>query len=74
MKKVVYSCLFSNGSRQVDQPHINNKLLDFDYIMFTNVPDNIINTGWSPIYMEILNNHPIYTAKYYKWAGSMVAG
>jgi len=69
MRKVVYSCLFSNGTKQIDQPYVSesDKLKDFDYVMFTNVPDNVKNTGWSAIYMEILNNHPIYTAKYYKW-------
>lgn len=70
MRKVVYTCLFSNGSYKPDDPFIDsqNKIPNFDYIIFTNIPDQIKNSGWEPICMELLNNHPIYTAKYYKWA------
>jgi hypothetical protein len=67
MKKVVYTCLFSNGSTKPDTPFVKDKLPEFDYIIFTNIPDNCKNSGWSPIQRELLNNHPIYTAKYYKW-------
>lgn len=67
MKKVVYSCLFSNNKKKLDIPNVTNKLEGFDYVIFTNVPKNIINTGWTPIYKELIDDHPIYTAKYYKW-------
>ncbi|QKF94181.1 nucleotide-diphospho-sugar transferase [Fadolivirus algeromassiliense] len=69
MKKVVYSCLFVNGPKKRDQPSINNKLEGWDYIMFTNIPDKLINTGWTPIQKPLVNNHPIYSAKHYKWCG-----
>ena len=67
MKKVVYSCLFSNNKKRLDQPNITTKLEGFDYVMFTNVPDYITNTDWIPIYKDLIDDDPIYTAKYYKW-------
>lgn len=69
MRKVVYTCLFSDGNRQSDDPCVKeeDKLEGFDYIIFTNIPDNIKNSGWIPFERELLNNHPVYTAKYYKW-------
>ncbi len=69
MKFVVYSCLFSNNTKLMDKPKItdDNKLKDFDYVMFTNIPNNVKNTGWTPIYKDLKDNHGIYTAKYYKW-------
>lgn len=69
MKKVVYSCLFWNGKRKLDEPFIQpeDKLEGYDYMMFTNVPDKLTNTGWMPINKPLINDHPIYTAKYYKW-------
>ncbi len=69
MKSVVFSCLFSNNTRQMDKPKVinNNKIVGYDYIMFTNIPNNVEDTGWTPIYKELINGHEIYTAKYYKW-------
>lgn len=69
MKKVVYSCLFSDGKRKVDDPYIKecDKLEGWDYIMFTNIPDKVINTGWKPIFKPIINNSAVYSAKCYKW-------
>ncbi|ARF11461.1 hypothetical protein Klosneuvirus_1_318 [Klosneuvirus KNV1] len=69
MKKVVYSCLFSDGKRKIDEPYIKeeDKLVGWDYIMFTNIPDKIINTGWTPISKPIVHNSAVYSAKCYKW-------
>jgi hypothetical protein len=69
MKKVVYSCLFYDGKRIVDKPHIDedNKLEDWDYVIFTNIPDELKDSGWTPMYKKLIKNHPIYTAKCYKW-------
>ena len=69
MKKVVYSCLFSNSDRVRDDPCTDNnvKLNGFDYIMFTNIPEHVTNSIWTPIYKDLIDDHPIYTAKHYKW-------
>jgi len=69
MKKVVYSCLFSDGKRTLDIPCIKDtvRLNEWDYVMFTNVPDHLKDSGWVPIYKELIQDHPIYTAKHYKW-------
>lgn len=69
MKKVVYTCLFSNGPKRHDEPLIKdeNKLDGYDYVIFTNIPDKIANSGWTPIYKDLINDHAIYTSKYYKW-------
>ena len=69
MKKVVYSCLFSDNKRRLDEPLIKNddRLEGWDYIIFTNVPNKVIDSGWVPINKELINNHAVYTAKHYKW-------
>jgi hypothetical protein len=69
MKKVVYSCLFSSGTKRMDHPNINetDKLEGFDYIMFTNISDKLQNTVCTFIDKDLMNEHPIHTAKYYKW-------
>lgn len=69
MRKVVYTCLFSNGKRKPDEPYLNadKKLSGYDYIIFTNIPDRLNNSGWTCVYKDLVNEHPIYTAKHYKW-------
>lgn len=66
MKKVVYSCLFSKNKR-VDEPRIVDKLDGWDYFMFTNTPERVNGSGWNSIHKDLMDDHPIYTAKYYKW-------
>lgn len=70
MRKVVYTCLFSDGNRKMDRPFVNNKdkLKGWDYIIFTNVNlEDFGDCGWTVIKKELANNHPIYTSRYYKW-------
>lgn len=70
MRKVVYTCLFSDGSRKIDRPFVNDKdkLEGWDYIIFTNVNlEDFGDCGWTVIKKELANNHPIYTSRYYKW-------
>src|ERR1700679_2451091 len=66
---IVYSCLFTNNKLGTDQPKINeeDKLPGFEYVMFTNIPEIVKKTGWTPIHKDLIGNHPIYTAKHYKW-------
>jgi hypothetical protein len=67
MRKVVYSCLFAGSTANVDKPYVKDKLAGFDYVMFTNIPHALKNSGWTPIHRELLNSHAIYTSRFYKW-------
>lgn len=69
MRKAVISAVFSSTMRGYDIPYVKNKLEGFDYILFTNIPEliNNQNDGWTKIDFDLINGHPIYTAKYCKW-------
>lgn len=70
MKKVVITALFGVNNSINDLPKVNEKIPGWDYILFTNCKClNTLNTGWEIKIVELLYDHPIYSARYYKWLG-----
>lgn len=59
---------FSIGINKMDKPIVTHKLENVDYILFTNVSEQIDTLcGWSVVFQPLLYNDPILSAKYYKW-------
>lgn len=66
----VVSANFNINGEPLEKPRINNPLEGWDYFLFSNI-DEITNeeayNGWKVIKKDLIDNNPLYTAKYYKW-------
>jgi len=70
MNKCVVTVNFNIHGKPFESPKVNNKLAGWDYVLFSNIEEITRNDsfqGWKVIKKPLINNHPIYTAKYYKW-------
>jgi hypothetical protein len=69
MKCVVTTNFSLNGS-PFENPRVKSPLKGWDYFIFSNISE--INrqeffNGWKVMPRKLISNHPIYTAKYYKY-------
>ena len=55
----------------IDQPGLFNKIPGFDYILFTNAKEKIIETSWTVVQVEIDQQFPrqfgVYANRFVKW-------
>tara|TARA_Y100001937_G_C7134012_1_gene339013 strand:+ start:4557 stop:5252 length:696 start_codon:yes stop_codon:yes gene_type:complete len=68
--KCVVTANFNINGQPLENPKINNRLEGWDYFLFSNINEIIekdVYNGWNVVKKDLINNNPLYTAKYYKW-------
>jgi hypothetical protein len=68
--KCVVTTNFSVDGSSFENPRVASPMKGWDYFIFSNVSE-ITNqeffNGWTVMPRNLISNHPIYTAKYYKY-------